>query len=59
MKQELQLSTEVPIGKGSGLSSYHSGVYLSGLSSQEYVCKKKGKVHPCAGTGALYRPYGP
>ena len=22
-------------------------------------CKIKGKVHPCTGTGALYRPYGP
>ena len=21
--------------------------------------KKKGNVHPCTGTGALYRPYGP
>jgi len=21
--------------------------------------KKKGKVHPCTGTEALYRPYGP
>ena len=21
--------------------------------------KGKGKVHPCTGTGALYRPYGP
>jgi len=23
------------------------------------LCKKEGKVHPCTGTEALYRPYGP
>ena len=25
----------------------------------ELLEKGKGKVHPCTGTGALYRPYGP
>jgi hypothetical protein len=29
---------------------YHKGTYLKG--------KGKGKVHPCTGTEALYRPYG-
>ena len=24
-----------------------------------FVIKSKGKVHPCTGTEALYRPYGP
>ena len=28
-------------------------------NSQYWEGKGKGKVHPCTGTEALYRPYGP
>jgi hypothetical protein len=31
-------------------------LFYNGLQAVEEV---KGKVHPCAGTEALYRPYGP
>jgi hypothetical protein len=46
-----------------------SGQGVSGRSREEeitptppgikYLGKVKGKVHPCTGTKALYRPYGP
>jgi hypothetical protein len=29
------------------------------LLSFRYVISIKGKVHPCTGTEAVYRPYGP
>ena len=34
-------------------------VYTVGLLSVKnlYMCKVKGKVHPCTGTEGLYRPY--
>jgi len=34
------------------------GKYLIRLSVRLSVGKVKGKVHPCTGTKALYRPYG-
>jgi hypothetical protein len=36
------------------LYSYSHNVVYAELIEQ----KSKGKVHPCAGTEALYRPYG-
>jgi len=38
---------------GSTLSEWKVGKLLKA------VIKGKGKVHPCTGTVALYRPYGP
>jgi len=35
------------------------GVKLSPWSQKRYTWVKKGKVHPCTGTEALYRLYGP
>jgi len=53
---------------GLSLSSYHSakrlhqwnaGLCLSVCAELAVIGKKKGKVHPCTGTKALYRPYDP
>ena len=38
--------------------------FLLGKTKERYLLVlsldgKKGKVHPCTGTGVLYRPYGP
>jgi len=35
------------------------GKQLSHFGEFYFQVKGKGKVHPCTGTEALYRPYGP
>jgi len=38
---------------------FHLYRYLVCNSAYNVLVKKKGKVRPCTGTEALYRPYGP
>ena len=48
---------------GAGVLCDSEAVLLRGDDNKDplpYYCKKKkGQVHPCTGTEALYRPYGP
>ena len=46
----------------SGIIGFHNTEYQdNGLRGCDgvFLVKKKGKVHLCTGTEALYRPYGP
>jgi len=37
----------------------HQANIYKNLKVLVHIVKGKGKVHPCTGTEALYRPYGP
>jgi len=38
---------------------YYFENFLGIFRTYDFPGKGKGKVHPCTGTEALYRPYGP
>jgi hypothetical protein len=38
---------------------FHYWVFLSLVYMHSNLKRKKVQVHPCAGTEAVYRPYGP
>jgi len=52
---------EVTVRKTKAMTVKMETVTLTGKSTQNLTCfvYVKGKVHPCTGTEALYRPYDP
>jgi len=54
----LSWSQTLKLGLCVGLSSCHDTLSLH-MRKEKIGLGSKGKVHPCTGTEALYRPYGP
>jgi len=40
-------------------NDYPIAVLVNRVEYKKHKKRSKGKVHPCTGTEALYRPYGP